>query len=185
MNESRVAAPYAKSLLELAREKGVLDQVAQDMKLFVDINKQNPQFARIIRNPIITHEKKRLILDKLLKGKVSSLTMSMFDIITRKNREAYLYFIAKEFTKQYKVMQGIQTAEIMTAVPLTETQVTSFIEMVKQLSGQSKVELKQTVAESILGGFLLKIGDRQVDQSIRTKLNQIRNKFSDNSYLAK
>ena len=120
MNESRVASRYAKSLLELAQEKGVLEQVHNDMVFFHKICMENPALVRVLKNPIITHDKKRTILDQLLKGKVNEMTLMMFQIISRKNREAYLSFISKEFLHQYRVLKGIEAAEVTTTFPLTD-----------------------------------------------------------------
>jgi F-type H+-transporting ATPase subunit delta len=184
MHESRVASRYAKSLLELSQEKGVLEQVEKDMIFFYKICQENPALVRILKNPIINHEKKRAILDDLLKGKVNEMTLAMFQIISRKNREAYLSFVAKEFIHQYRVLKGIEEAEVTTTFPLSDAQRTSFVNMVAGATGK-KVELKEKVNEEIIGGFVMKIGDRQIDESVKSKLQKLRTKFKDNPYVPK
>lgn len=184
MHESRVASRYAKSLLDLAQEKGVLDQIEKDMAFFHKICQENPQLVRILKNPIINHEKKKKVLEQLLKGKVNEMTLAMFRIISNKNREAYLFYIAKEFLHQYRVLKGIEEAEVTTTFPLTDAQRTSFINMVAGATGK-KVELKEKINQEILGGFVLKIGDRQVDESVKSKLTKLRTKFKDNPYIVK
>ncbi|MFN3403820.1 MAG: ATP synthase F1 subunit delta [Cytophagaceae bacterium] len=185
MHESRVAAPYAKSLLVLAKEQGVLEDVQKDMEGFVAVCENNKQLVRILKNPIVGHDKKLAILKSLFGGKVNKLTMSMFEIITRKNREAYLFEITKEFIKQYRIVKGIESAVVTTAVPLTDDQRKSFVNLVSGVSGK-KVNLTEVVNEEIIGGFVLRVGqDRQVDESIKTKLSRIRNKFKDNPFISK
>jgi F-type H+-transporting ATPase subunit delta len=184
MHESRVARPYAKSLLELAQEKGRLDEVKKDMALFVQICIDNHAFVSVMKNPIIPHDKKQNILDTLFKGRVSDLTMSMFKILTRKNREAYLYDIAKAFTEQYNVFKGIEIAEVTTTYPLTEDQKKNFVNMVSQRDGK-KVDLKEIIDETIIGGYILKVGDKQVDESIKTKLQRLKSEFKENPYISK
>jgi F-type H+-transporting ATPase subunit delta len=184
MHESRVASRYAKSLLDLAKEKGVLEQVEKDMEFFYKICLENPSLVRILKNPIISHDKKRSILEKLLKGKVNEMTLSMFQIISRKNREAYLFYIAKDFLRQYRDYKGIEEAEVTTTFPLTDAQRTSFINLVAGATGK-KVELKEKINQDIIGGFVLKIGDRQVDESVKSKLQKLRTKFKDNPYISK
>jgi F-type H+-transporting ATPase subunit delta len=185
MNESRVASRYAKSLLELSIEQKVVEDVYNDMALFAGIAEQNPQFARILKNPIIPHERKRNIIQALFKDKVSKLTTSFVDLIVRRHREEYLHLVAKEFVVQYKTYKGIQSAVITSAVPLTDTQLENFISIVKKISGKSKVDISTRIDESIIGGFVLQVGDRQVDQSVRSKLNSLRHNFKDNPYIAK
>ena len=72
----------------------------------------------MLKNPIIKHDKKREILEKIFEGKVHPLTMSIFDILTHKNREPLLPGIAKEFHTAYNIYKGIGKAYITTAVPL-------------------------------------------------------------------
>lgn len=185
MNESRVASRYAKALLDLAKEKGVLEEVHKDMGLLVAIADENPQLARVLKNPIVPHAKKRAILESLFKGRVHNMTFSIFDIITNKNREEYLYYIAKGFLHQYRVLKGIQSAEVTTTVTLSDQQRDNFISIVKKVSGKEKVELTENINESIIGGFVLNVGDQQIDQSIRLKLTQLKNNFKDNPYISK
>ena len=184
MHETRVARPYAKSLLELAEEKGKLEEVNNDMSLFVDVAKANIQFQAMLKNPIINHDKKQAVLDTIFKGRVSDMTLAMFKIITRKNREAFLYDIAKEFRNQYKTFKGIATAEVTTSYPLSQDQKNIFIDMVAKKEGK-KVELLEKVDESIIGGFVLKVGDTQVDESIKSKLHRLKSNFKENPYISK
>lgn len=185
MNESRVASRYAKSLLDLSVEKQVVESVVKDMELFSAICEETPQLARVLKNPIISHEKKTAILESLLKGKVHAMTMAFFGIITKKNRENYLYFIAVEFLKQYRKYKGIEMAEVVTTYPLSDDQRSTFKGIVKDISGSNSVLLKEIVDESIIGGFVLKLEDRQIDQSLRAKLTRLRINFKDNTYIAK
>jgi F-type H+-transporting ATPase subunit delta len=184
MHETRVARPYAKSLLELAQEKGKLEEVNNDMSLFVDVAKANIQFQHMLKNPIINHDKKQAVLDTIFKGRVSDMTLAMFKIITRKNREAFLYDIAKEFRNQYKTFKGIATAEVTTTYALSQDQKNIFIDMVAKKENK-KVELLEKVDENIIGGFVLKVGDMQVDESIKAKLHKLKSMFKDNSYISK
>src|SRR5215204_2067632 len=101
MADSRAASRYVKSLLGLAVEKNVLDQVHQDMLLFSKVVDENKNFGLMLNNPIIKHDKKRDILEALFKGKVNPITMAILDIITKKNREPLLPAIAREFHNAY------------------------------------------------------------------------------------
>ena len=100
MNESRVASRYAKSLLDLANEKGQIDQVEKDMALVVQVSDANPAFDRAMKNPIVKFDKKLAIINAIFKGKVSDLTLSMFQLLAKKTREEYLVDLAKQYRKQ-------------------------------------------------------------------------------------
>ncbi|MEJ0055475.1 MAG: F0F1 ATP synthase subunit delta [Bacteroidota bacterium] len=94
MADLRVASRYVKSLLGLAVEKGAVEAVHNDMLLFSKVCAENRDFTVMLRSPVIRHEKKRAILEKVFAGKVNALTMAIIDILTRKNREPLLPAIA-------------------------------------------------------------------------------------------
>lgn len=183
MTDSRAASRYVKSLLGLAVEQNALEQVHQDMQLFAKVVAENRSFELMLKNPIIKHDKKRDILESLFKGKVHSLTMSILDIITRKNREPLLPAIAKEFHNAYNEHKGIGKATVTTAVPL-DVKLRSEIEnLVKKYSNKSNIELTEKVDKEMIGGFILNVGDQQVDASIKNKLKALKLNFSQNPYI--
>jgi F-type H+-transporting ATPase subunit delta len=183
MVDSRAASRYVKSLLSLAVEKNALEEVHSDMVMFSKIIDENRSFELLLRNPIIKHEKKREILTKVFSGRVHPLTMSIFDILTRKNREPLLPAIAKEFHTAYNLHKGIGKATITSAVPLDAQLRGEFEAIVKKVSEKDKVELVEKVDKDMIGGFVLNVGDRQIDASIKNKLKALKVKFSHNPYI--
>jgi len=183
MVDSRAASRYAKSLLGLAIEQNAVEQVSEDMKLFTKVVEGNKDFRLMLHNPIIKHDKKRDILDKLFKGKVNKLTMAIIDIITRKNREPLLASIAREFQNQYNEYKSIGKATVTSATPLDAKLRAEFEQMVKTLSNKKQVELAEKVDASLIGGFVLNVGDRQIDASIKSKLKSLKVEFSQNPYI--
>ena len=183
MADSRVASRYVKSLLGLAVEKNALDKVHQDMLMFSKICDENRSFLLMLRNPIIKHDKKRDILEAIFKGKVNQLTMAIFDIITRKNREPLLPVIAKEFHAAYNQYNGVGEASITTAIPMDSKLRAEIEQIVKKLSEKKQVEITEKVDAEMIGGFVLNVGDRQVDASIKNKLKALKVQFSQNPYI--
>ncbi|MDN5204052.1 ATP synthase F1 subunit delta [Fulvivirgaceae bacterium BMA10] len=182
MSEIRIATRYAKSLLELAEEKGVLEEVHDDMVLFGEVCEDNRNFLLMLQNPIINHDKKLSILQSLFSKRFHELTLAIFELITNKNREAVLPAIARQFHVQYNIHKGIESAKVITTFPLTKELRKSFEDVVASMTGK-KVELIEEVSNDIVGGFILKIGDRQIDESISGKLKELKLKFSHNPYL--
>ncbi|MDL5047619.1 ATP synthase F1 subunit delta [Oscillatoria amoena NRMC-F 0135] len=183
MAESRVASRYVKSLLGLAEEQQALDLVHSDMLLFTRVCNENRAFALMLRSPVIRHDKKRDVLQKIFGGKVHTLTMAFFDIITRKNREPLLPSIAREFHNAYNEYKGIGTAQLVTPFPVDAALRREFEGMVQQISKKKQIELVEKVDADMIGGFVLTVGDRQVDASIRNKLKALKIKFSQNPYV--
>ncbi|MFL5754411.1 MAG: ATP synthase F1 subunit delta [Bacteroidia bacterium] len=178
-----VATRYAKSLLDLAVEKGQLEAVYQDMLLVQQVSENNHDFVIMLESPIIKTDKKQSILHEIFKGKITDMSMSFIDIITDKRREMYVDDIAKSFVEQYKAQKRILTAVITSAAGIDDATRKKVMDLVKQTS-QGEVELIEKVDKKLIGGFVLRIGDKQVDASIARKLNDLRKNFSENPYVA-
>lgn len=183
MADSRAASRYVKSLLGLAVEQKALDEVHRDMLLFSQVCADSRPFALLLQSPVIKHDKKLDILKSIFKGKVSSLTMAFFDIITRKNRESILAEIAREFHNAYNVYKGIAKATVITAVPLDAPLRSEFETLVKKYSDKKQIELIEKVDQDMIGGFILNVGDRQIDASIKNKIKTLKLKFSQNPFI--
>lgn len=181
MSEYRIASRYAKSLLDLAVEKGKLEQVNKDMQLLSDLSAQNRDLVLMLKSPIISHNKKLAVLNKVFTGKVDDMTLAFFQILTKKQREAYLIMVAEEFHHQYNTHKGIEEATITTTFALDQKLRGEFSKVVEKITNK-KVELTEIVDESIIGGFVLKIGDRQIDDSVSSKLKALRLEFTKNHY---
>lgn len=153
------------------------------MLLFSEVASKSRAFELLLQNPVIKHDKKLDILKKIFGGKVHSLTMAFFDIITRKNREPILAGVAREFHNAYNEHKGIGKASVTTAVPLDTKMRGEFEKLVRQYSEKKEVELVEKVDPELIGGFVLNVGDRQVDASIKNKIKTLKVQFSQNPYI--
>jgi F-type H+-transporting ATPase subunit delta len=184
MLETKVAKRYAKSLLDLSREQGVLDAVNADMQLLAQVCDANRDLTLLLSNPIINSDKKLNVLQSVFGSSVSKLSMAFFDILTRKGREANLAAIAKEFVAMYKKSKGIETAVITSAVALNDS-LRAQIQKALAENVKASVELVEKVDSKLIGGFVLRIGDRQFDSSVASELRKLTREFSANPYLPK
>ncbi|RAU84411.1 ATP synthase F1 subunit delta [Pontibacter arcticus] len=184
MSEIRVASRYAKSLIELASEKGIVEQVHQDMLAFSNIVSQNRDFKLLLNNPVVKSDKKLAVINAIFAGKVQDLTLAFFKIVANKGREASLEFIGQEFENQYNEMKGIVKAKVTSAFPLTTA---LRDELGQKLAAQTGkiIRFEERVDPSLIGGFVLRVGDQQIDSSVRTNLRKLRNNFQENSYINK
>ncbi len=177
MRSHRAASRYAKSLLVLAREQGVLEKVMADMQLFLSALDQSRQLDLVLKNPIVNNDKKSKILHALFDKRMDKLTLAAFDLITRKNRDNILCEIAGEFIKQYNDLKGLQEAEVITTIPIEDDLRQEFAGLVKKISGK-EARLREVVNEDIVGGFILNVGDRRLDNSLRSQLNKIKRELT-------
>jgi F-type H+-transporting ATPase subunit delta len=176
MSIATVASRYAKSLIELAKEKNVVDEVYKDMLLFSKTADENSILMKVLGSPVVRHEKKLGILKGLFQEKVNPVSFSIFNIITRKNREAILDSIADEFVTLYDEYKGIQKATVVSTTALTPEARQTFIQSLEAATGK-KIALEEKVDESLVGGYILRIGDKQVDASLKSQLNALKIKL--------
>ncbi|HCQ29829.1 MAG TPA: ATP synthase F1 subunit delta [Flavobacteriales bacterium] len=182
MKEVRVASRYAKSLLGLAVEQNKLDKIYQDMLFVKNTIADSRELELLLKNPIIKKDKKEKILNEIFASHIDTVPMMFINIITRKNRERILFDIADAFIHQYKVYNNIVTAEVTTAIPLDDKLKNEIIEQIKK-SENGNVEVDAKVDKSIIGGIIVRVGDKQLNESIKYKLNQLRKQFDDNLYI--
>ena len=182
MSEFRVVSRYAKSLLELAVEKGILDQVHQDMNLLLELEAAHPELAGMLTSPIVSSDKKLTVLESIFKSSASELTLTFVKLVSQKGRESLPPAMAREFHRQYNIQMGIQLAEVTTTFPIDAELRTQFEDIVKDISGKDRVELIEKVNAKLIGGFVLKVDDRQYDESINSKLRKLKLDFTQNLY---
>jgi len=179
MSVSRIAVRYATPILELAEEKNVLDEVKEDMEAFIQVCTESRDFTMMLKSPIIPHQRKAEILKKIFTGKLNDLTLQSFDLITRKSRENLLEAIAEAFLHLYNVKKGLAEVSITTSVELDAEMKKAFEKLAKDITGLEPL-LSEKVDSEIIGGYILKVGDRQLDDSVSGELKELKLKFSKN-----
>ena len=185
MPNPRLASRYAKSLLDLAIEKGQLEQAYADMQVMQQICKGNRDFVNLLRSPIIKSDAKRRIIETVTKGKISGLTTAFNALLVAKGRESVLPEIITSFIAQYKKHKNIHIVKLVTAVPVSEGVKTDIVNQVKKTGGLEHIELVASVDESLIGGFVLQVGDQLVDASISYDLRNIARQFESNDFIYK
>lgn len=185
MLNPRLAARYAKSLIDLANEKELLETVYNDMLFLQALCKESREFLALLRSPVVKADKKVAIVAAVTKGKISELTNAFNRLLITKGRESVLPEISTAFVDQYKQQKGIHTITLTTAVTVSEDVKKQIISQVQSQSNMNNIDLKTSVNEEIIGGFVLEIGDQLVDASILYDLNKIKSQFLNNDFIYK
>ena len=185
MLNPRVASRYAKSLLDLAVEKGQLEQVYSDMLYLQQLTKGSREFVALLRSPVVKADVKVKAINAVTTGKISDITASFLQLMTSKAREAVLPEIITSFIQQYKDEKGIKTVKLTTAVPVSEALKQQIIAQVKKTGGYDNLELEEAIDPKIIGGFVLQAGDQLIDASIAYDLKNISRQFENNDLIYK
>lgn len=177
-----IASRYAKSLIDLAVETKQLEDVREDMRLIKEVCKENREFVIMLESPVVKTDRKMSIFKSVFNGKITVTTQTFLDLIARKRREGYIDDIAYSFDEQYKTYLNITTALIVTAIKMDEATRAKVLELVaREYKGQ--IELIEKTDKDLIGGFVLTVNGKQVDTSIKRKLNDLKKNFSGNLFV--
>lgn len=181
--ELKASRRYAKSLLDLAVERGTLEAVSKDMALLSRTYKENPDLVKMLRTPLVKADRKQKVLSAIFKDKLSTVTMRFIDLIVAKRRERILPGIALSFEDQRREHYGIALAHITSAIPLSDAQRNSIKNIV--LKEHKKVELREIVDPDIIAGFSVQVGDRLYDETIQSRIKSLKKFYWNNPYVSK
>lgn len=183
MSVGRIASRYAKSLIDLATEKGIAAEVMNDMET-LNSAIESRDFELLLQSPIVSGEKKKDILEAIFKGKVNDLSLMFFKGAVDKGRERYLDAIADEFILQYRSQQGISSVTLTTAKELSAEAIEGIkAKLNASVNTDKNIELETIIDESLLGGFIVQFGDRRYDASVSNKIFNLKKEFDTNLYV--
>jgi F-type H+-transporting ATPase subunit delta len=183
MKESLAGNRYAKSLIALSIEKEELDAIYNDMKLISDTVSNSKDLEILLKSPVVKTDKKQEILTAIFGKSTTQLTKQFLLLISSRNREALIGDIANAFVRQYKVIKKIIVTEVTSAVKLDTAQKKKILQLLNT-DESSSVEIIEKINPDIIGGFIVRVDDKQIDASISRKLDDLRQNFSKNQYIA-
>ena len=181
MKETRIAIRYAKALFELSIEQKSLEQTNQDMILVRTVCLENKDFRLLLSSPIIKSDKKQSIMKSLFEEKLGKLSLAFLNIIAAKRRESFIEPIAEQFLAVYKEYKGMISATLTTATGADDQIRNTVKDLVRDFT-KKEVDLVEEIKGEIIGGFILRFGQYQFDDSIRKKIMRLKREFNINVY---
>ncbi len=170
---SGLAARYASALFDLATEGTSLDQTASDLTRLKDLLAQSPELRRFIRSPVLTRDQQDQVLNDLLqKVGVSDLVRRFIGLVAQKRRLFALGDMIDAFLTELAQREGKVSADVTVAQALTAEQSAAMSGAVKAALGD-KVAITVTVEPELLGGMVVRVGSRMIDNSLRTKIDKL------------
>jgi len=173
MNESKISVRYAKALFNLSKEMNLHNQVRSDIENLQKLITDVAEFKSLMDNPILKPSQKMKILDSILKNHIQPITQSFIELIIHNNRLSYLASIARIYLDLFKKNLGIEPATLITTVPIDEGLRHTLLRIIEKRMN-IKIELQEETDTSLIGGFILKIGNQQIDASISNQLENIK-----------
>ena len=173
MSVSKIAGRYAKSLIDLGRERQAMDAIVADIGHFLEMSQQR-DFNMFLKSPIINADKKWKVFIALLSGKVHPGLMDFFRMVIYKGRENILPEILRVVVQKHKEMIGMTTVVITSAVALEDKVLDRITEKLKKAKlVDRQVEYIRKIDPDVIGGFVIEIGDLRYDASIAGKVRKI------------
>ena len=176
MAGTRAAIRYAKAVLSLASDQKAADAVNNDMKLLVNTIAENGELNEMLKSSIVKSDIKKNVLTQVFPN-LNAISTGLFDVLITNKRIDILNEVAKCYVEQFDKLNGKEKATVITAVPMTNDLEIKVLAKVKELTSKA-VELENIVDESILGGFILRVGDKQYNASIANQLNKLKREFT-------
>ena len=168
-----IAERYSAALFELAEQRAALDAVAADLKTVKALIAESDDLRRLMRSPVLGRsEQQKAIIAVAAKAGLSELTKNFLGLVARNRRLFVIDGMIEAYLGRLAVKRGEVTAQVASAVPLSDSQVGALGTALKTVVGRT-VTLDLTVDPALLGGLVVKVGSRMVDASLKTKLQHL------------
>lgn len=173
---SRAAIRYAKAILDMAHSGGVASDVNNDMSHIAENIASNAELAAFIDSPTTTVEVKEKALLEIFDA-AGNMTKGLFRLLRENKRFEILGAIASEYNKQYEVMNGVEVATVTTAIEMDKDLESRVMSKILEFSNK-KIAIENIVDPAIIGGFILRIGDKQYNASVANRLQVLKREFT-------
>ena len=166
-----ISKTYGEAIFELAVSENRVDALTEEIQAVLKVLEENPEFSDIMKHPKIMKEEKLQVIETVFKGRVSDELTGFMRLIVEKDRYGHIHEIMQYFLDEGKKLKGVGVAYVRTALPLREEQEKQVEARLLETTGFHEMEMHYQVDESLIGGMVIRIGDRVVDSSIRSKLS--------------
>ncbi|MDO4224972.1 MAG: ATP synthase F1 subunit delta [Bergeyella zoohelcum] len=176
MLTSKVAKRYAQGFLDFVQETGQVASTLSEMKAVVKVMNESKDLNRFFLTPFIDFRKKTEVAGEVFKN-FSTSSQNLIKLVIKHGRESHLKDIAQEFINKVEAIDGVKKVTLTTATTLSQQNIDDILKSSNLTASVSKYELETLIKPEILGGYILRVGDQQVDASVKSKLNQIKKEF--------
>jgi F-type H+-transporting ATPase subunit delta len=173
---SRAAIRYAKAIIDIATTSGRAEAVNNDMKSIVLAVSQNAELKEFLANPVVKLENKKAALSAIFSD-IQAETKSLFHLLFENKRFEILESIAQQYNLLYDQSIGVEVAKVTTAFPITADLQTKVLAKIAEFSNK-KITIENIVDPAIIGGFILRVGDKQYNASVASKLGELKREFA-------
>lgn len=169
-----IAGTYGEALFSLALEENKIDSMYEEVQALQKILLQDPELTVLMNHPKVTKEEKQKVIEEVFSGRASAELTGFLNLLLQKDRYAQLPAILKYFEGRVKEYKGIGVAYVTTPMELSEARKKEIEAKLISTTSYKSMEMNYSVDESLIGGIVIRIGDKVVDSSIKTKLEGLK-----------
>lgn len=173
-----VAKTYGDALFELAVEEQTVDLLENEVQGILLVLKDNIELNKLMNHPKITKEEKNKIIEEIFKGRISDELTGFLHIIVTKDRYNEITNIFEYFIHRVREFKNIGLAYVSSAVELKEEQKAELVRKLLQITKFNQIDVNYTIDQALIGGMIIRIGDRVIDSSIKTRLHEMSKSLS-------
>jgi F-type H+-transporting ATPase subunit delta len=179
MSSTIASRRYARALLEVAEEGGLVEQVAKDLEVIRETLEGSRELVAMLKSPVIKGDTKSKILSEIF-GELSEKTLLFISLLCKKKRASILPDVIEEFSALRDERGGIVNVDVTSAIELDDEQSKKLIDGLAGYTGK-KVRAKLSLDKALLGGVTVKIGDTILDNSVRHQLQMLNEALTENA----
>nr|WP_317631223.1 ATP synthase F1 subunit delta [uncultured Flavobacterium sp.] len=173
---ARAAVRYAQAVLDIANANNNASDVNRDMEQIAEIVKENAELATFLQNPVVKAQVKENALNEIF-ASATPATKGLFQLLTSNQRFEILADIATKFSQLYDESRGVQVATVTTAIPMSKELEVKVLKKIKEISDKN-ISIVNVVDPTIIGGFVLRIGDQQFNASVNGKIQRLKRELN-------
>lgn len=173
-----VSKTYGQALFELALDENALEQILEEEAFVKEVFADNEDLVTLLNHPKISKDEKIRVVENIFKGKISDTMVGFLVIVVTKERYDELEHIFQYLEEKVREYKNIGVVSVTTAVSLSDEQKSQLKNRLLEVTAFKQLEFSYTVEPAIIGGMILRIGDRVVDSSIRTEIDQMAKSLS-------
>lgn len=176
MRTGKVAKRYAQGLLNFTQESGSTASVFAEMKDLVGTIVKSKDLQNFFNSPVIENRKKISVSEEIFKS-FSPVSRNLIQLVIKHGREGQLANIGQEFINKVEDLNGVQRITLTSATALSEDNIQNILKSTNLVNHQNQFDVKSIIKPEILGGYILRVGDQQIDASVKTKLDRLQKEF--------
>lgn len=172
-----IANRYAEALFQLSEEENITKEIYSELHDVVDTVKNNKDLENVLKSPLVSKDEKKELIEKIFSNKINNNLKNFLKILIEKGRITSLKAIELTFKQLLNDKHNIIEGTVLSAIPMEKIKVKELEEKLSKKYNKN-VTLENKVDESILGGVLVRLGNTQIDGSVKTRLNNIKDQLS-------